>query len=144
MKEAVGKEATELATRLYHRQPPTEKQPQSISEDAEKVTAILWQKMCDGYQHLWSNTYGQIGGHEYLTWAKAIDSVDPKKALAAIGEILKEGNEYPPNLVKFMRFCRHAKPAYHQPAAYLPPPKRDPEAMARWKKAAIKLGVLKA
>ena len=100
--------------------------------------------MIDGYGPQWENQHGVIGDRDFLTWAKAIDTVDPRKAMAAIGEILKEGADYPPNLVKFMRFCRHAKPAYHEPAIFLPPPvRKDPGAKDRWKKAAIELGVLK-
>lgn len=70
--------------------------------------------MTDGYQHLWANTYGAIGGSEYTTWAKAIDTVDPKRAMQAIADVLKEGADYPPNLIKFLRICRQTTVAYHQ------------------------------
>ncbi len=123
MNEPIGKQAMELASKLYRQQEPINEPQKSISQSAEQITSILWQKMTDGYQHLWANTYGQIGGPEYLTWAKAIDTVDPKRAMQAISDVLKEGAEYPPNLIKFLRMCRQSVPAYHK-AAQLPPPRK--------------------
>ena len=90
--------------------------------------------MTDGYQHLWANTYGAIGGNEYITWAKAIDSVDPKRAMQTIADVLKEGLDYPPNLVKFLRMCRQSTASYHRAADLdaLPPPNvhRRPEVIS--------------
>ena len=141
--EHVSKKATELATQLHHPQAKTGRPQQIISEDALKVTAILWQKMTDGYQHLWFNTYGVAGGPEFTTWAKAIDTIDPKKAISAIAAILKEGHEFPPNLIKFLRLCRITTPAYFNPATLLPAPKnRNSREQQKWREAAEKLGCL--
>jgi len=144
MTNSIGNQAMELADKLYRQEPVTERPEKNISEDALKVTAILWDKFTTGYQHLWANTYGAIGDDEYHNWAKALDTVDPKKVLAAIARSVKECTDYPPNLIKFLRFCREESPAYHQPANLLPAPKKeDPEAIERWRKAARELGYLK-
>ena len=132
MTNSIGKQAMELASNLYRQEPPTVKQEKNISEDSLKVTAILWDKFTIGYQHLWANTYGVIGGQEYQNWAKALSTVDPQKVMAAIGRAVKECTDFPPNLIKFLRYCREEAPAYHQPAKFLPPPKReDPGAKER-------------
>ena len=142
--EKVGNQAMELASKLYHQQPPTGKQEKNISENSLKATAILWDKFTTGYQHLWANTYGEIGGNEYHSWAMALNDVDPKKVMAAIARSVKECTDYLPNLIKFLRFCREESPAYHDPAVLLPPPKReDPEAIEKWRKEAKKLGYLR-
>lgn len=120
------------------------KQEKNISEDSLKVTAILWDKFTIGYQHLWANTYGVIGGQEYQNWAKALSTVDPQKVMAAIGRAVKECTDYPPNLVKFLRFCREDNSYPYSGGHALPPPKReDPQAIERWKAEARKLGYLK-
>ena len=142
MKSAAS-QAMELANKLYHQEPVTEKQEKNISEDSLKVTAILWDKFTIGYQHLWSNTYGAIGEDEYHNWAKALNDVDPNKVMAGIARAIKECTDYPPNLIKFLRFCREEKAAYHQDAKFLPPPvKEDQNAIEEWKKAARELGYL--
>ena len=87
----------------------------------------MWDKFTTGYQHLWANTYGEIGGDEYHNWAKALNCIDPQKVMAGIARAIKECTDYPPNLIKFLRFCREEKVAYHQAAKFLPPPvKEDP------------------
>ena len=129
MTNSIGNQAMELANQLYRQEQPTAKPEKNISEDSLKVTAILWDKFTIGYQHLWANTYGVIGGQEYQNWAKALSTVDPQKVMAAIGRAVKECTDYPPNLIKFLRFCREETPVYYQPANLLPPPKReDPKA----------------
>ena len=75
MTKSAASQAMELANKLYHQEPVTEKQEKNISENSLKVTAILWDKFTTGYQHLWANTYGEIGGDEYHNWAKALDDI---------------------------------------------------------------------
>jgi len=67
-----------------------------------------------------------------MNWCKALSTVEPAKVMAAIGRSIKECTDFPPNLVKFLRFCREEEAPYHQPVKFLPPPERkDPGAKER-------------
>jgi len=81
--------------------------------------------MTDNYTHLWIKQYGDVGGDTFLTWAKALRKFAPMTIVAAADLIIREGMEFPPNLIKFRRFCNDAMPTpAHQRFVELPPPDR--------------------
>jgi hypothetical protein len=80
--------------------------------------------MTEHYSHLWLKQYGEIGGDTFLTWAKALRKFEPLKIVKATEEIIELGQDYPPNLIKFLRHCRATVPTYYRSATLLPPPDR--------------------
>ena len=130
MKEA-GKQATELAKRLYQRQPTETPKPQGgISE---RVTAKLWQRMAELYGRQWEASYGVVGGSAFKSWADGLASMTPAQIKVGLDAVIAEGNEFPPNLIKFLRLCRQpSAPKYHREfPPELPPPDRNSDTWRR-------------
>ena len=99
--------------------------------------------MSDLYGPLWTSQRGDIGGHDFLAWSKAIESFGPEVIKRAVYRVVDEGAEYPVNLIKFLSYCREVTPRMYRPPKLPPPPKdRNPRSKSQWRKEARKLGLL--
>ena len=76
------------------------------------------------YGRQWEASYGLPGGSVYKEWNTGLSTLKPEQIKRGLAAVMLEGGEYPPNLIKFMRLCRQAAPAYHQTVRQaLPRPK---------------------
>jgi len=75
------------------------------------------------YGRQWESSYGLVGDESYQSWSEALSQLQTMQIKRGIKALVAEGNEFPPNLIKFMRLCRQAPVTYHQPVpAALPRP----------------------
>ncbi len=72
----------------------------------KEIMERLWKKMLSFYGRQWEASYGHVDGEVYKDWSAAIANLSVEQIKTGLDEIAKEGNEFPPNLIKFMRLCR--------------------------------------
>lgn len=107
----------------------------------ERIMEKLWGKMLGLYGRQWEASYGHVDGEAFRDWTEALQSVKLENIQYGVQQLINEGTEFPPNLIKFLRLCR--KP--HVPDMYKPfesPPMithKDPGAAERHFKAAKEL-----
>jgi hypothetical protein len=85
------------------------------------------------YGRQFESSYGHVDGKAYKAWRDGLMTVKPHQIRAGLEEVIKEGNEFPPNLIKFLQLCRTAIYTTMSPmTAALPPPNvhRRPEVIA--------------
>ena len=132
---------TELAARLYKHHKAETKQP--LNASADEIAERLWSRMMALYGRQWEASYGLVDGDAFPEWSKALSTMTPAQIKTGLDAVVAEGNEFPPNLIKFLRLCRITTPAYFNPATLLPAPKnRDTKAQQKWRDEARKLGCL--
>ncbi|MBT8449126.1 MAG: hypothetical protein KJO69_05525 [Gammaproteobacteria bacterium] len=90
------------------------------------------------YGRQWEASYGHVDGHAYIAWRDALMTLQPKQIRRGLDAVIDEGNEYPPNLIKFLRLCRD--PGYFtmsESRVSLPPPNvhKRPEVQTAKEKA---------
>ena len=127
------------AAELYKRQ-QTDTKKQS---DADKIATHLWGEMLKFYGRQWETSYGHVDGKAYIAWRDALMTLKPEQIRRGLDAVIDEGNEYPPNLIKFLRLCRTPPYTTMSPSrAALPPPNvhRDPKTISAKEKhlAAVK------
>ncbi len=76
------------------------------------------------YGRQWESSYGQIDGSGYNEWMQSLGSMTQKQVGNGMTQLMDEGNEFPPNLMKFLRLCRTTRPVEPKPFIALPPVKR--------------------
>ncbi len=87
--------------------------------------------MLELYGRQWEISYGHVDGVVFPVWRDGLAQHTPLEIKAGLDAVIAEGNEFPPNLIKFLRLCRNAKPLpIHQPAKLLPPPIQTEAIMA--------------
>ena len=117
--ELPGKQEMERAQELYKR-PTTDT---SKLSDADKIATHLWGEMMKLYGRQFESSYGQVDGETYKAWRDGLMTVKPQQIRAGLEAVIQEGNEFPPNLIKFLRLCRTAIYTTMSPqTAALPPP----------------------
>lgn len=101
----------------------------------------LWGKMMSLYGRQWEASYGHVDGEAFNDWNEALQSVKLDDIARGVQAIIDEANEFPPNLIKFLRMCR--KPFVHAShKTFNPEPRltqQDPGAAERHFKAAREL-----
>ena len=86
----------------------TSPQPERISKES---VALLWVRMAALFGRQWETSYGSVGEPAYLTWEEALTSnYTTENVRSGYNVILEEGNEFPPNMIKFLRLCRTVDP----------------------------------
>jgi len=103
-----------------HHSAETSQQPNNISK---KSVAMLWNRLSALYGGLWEKNSGLVGGDTYLAWESALLTLSEAHVLRGYDAVIAEANDFPPNLIKFLRLCRTAH-AYdsHNKIAELPRP----------------------
>jgi len=93
------------------------------------------------YGRQWEASYGHVDGEAFMDWNEALQSVKLDDIARGVQAIIDEANDFPPNLIKFLRMCR--KPVVHASHKVFKPEKRlthkDPGAAERHFKAAREL-----
>ena len=145
--------ATELVENARSPHPMPNDRQQEITLQGRQATAILWQTMTDYFTSLWVKQYGMVGGEPFMKWAREIGRFDPMQVVMATDAVIQHSiqtNEnYPPNLIKFLRFCREQKLKPDvSPLDALPPPEiiHDPDVIKAKNKCftrARELGILR-
>lgn len=79
--------------------------------------------MLELYGRQWESSYGHVDGDVFPTWCDALAGLKPEKIKGGLDAVIAEGNQYPPNLIKFLRLCRTAPDASHKKYEPLPRPK---------------------
>ena len=129
--ELPGKKEMELATNLYQRQQAEAKKP--LNEYADRAVKRLWQRMLELYGRQWEASYGHIDGDAFPAWRDALAGMKPEHIKRGLDRVIAEGNEFPPNLIKFLRLCRTPEYTTMSPSrAALPPPNvhKDPKVLS--------------
>ena len=145
--ELPGKQEMERAQELYQRQQGEEKKPSSEYND--KVAQRLWQRMLELYGRQWEASYGHVDGDVFPAWRDALANLSADKIKRGLEAVISEGNEYPPNLIKFLRLCKTAPySTMSESRVALPPPdiRNNPEVTTAKEKClaeARNLGILK-
>ena len=105
--------------------------------------------MLELYGRQWEASYGHVDGDVFPAWRDALSTLDADKIKRGLDAVIAEGNEFPPNLIKFLRLCRTAPySTMSENRAALPPPNvhRKPEVITAKEKClenARKMGILK-
>ena len=81
------------------------------------------------YGRQWESSYGQIDGSGYNEWMQSLGSMTQKQVGNGLTLLMEEGNEFPPNLMKFLKLCRTQTPVYHETFKSPPTVKRKYSAM---------------
>ena len=126
--ELPGKQEMERAQELYQRQQAEEKKPSN--DYSNKVAQRLWQRMLELYGRQWEASYGHVDGDVFPAWRDALAGLSADKIKRGLEAVINEGNEFPPNLIKFLRLCKTAPySTMSESRAALPPPNvhRKPE-----------------
>ena len=134
--ELPGKQEMERAQELYQRQQAEEKKPSSDYND--KVAQRLWQRMLELYGRQWEASYGHVDGDVFPAWRDALASLSADKIKRGLDAVIQEGNDFPPNLIKFLRLCKTAPySTMSESRAALPPPNvhKKPEVISAKEKA---------
>ena len=101
------------------------KREEKTQSNIEKATANtnttlidqLWVRMAQIYGHKWVSSYGT---QPSKPWTDAINSMSNQKIAHGLNQIVKEGDDWPCSLVKFIQYCN----TYRQPIKQLPAPTR--------------------
>jgi len=100
-----------------HQTDPTKSKPPltEASQPPERISAesvaILWTRMAALFGNLWETSYGLAGGNVYKTWEDALCSnYTPAQVTRGYNAMLEAGEQFPPNLIKFLRMCRTVDP----------------------------------
>jgi len=76
------------------------------------------------YGRQWEASYGHVDGDAYPEWRDALARLETNQIQRGLLAVENEGNEHPPNLIKFLRLCRTVEPySNHNKAPALPRPK---------------------
>jgi hypothetical protein len=84
----------------------------------------FWRKMLSLYGRPWESSYGQVDGSGYIEWMQSLGSMTERQVGNGLISLMEEGNEFPPNLIKFLKLCQTSRPVYHEPFKALPQVKR--------------------
>lgn len=61
------------------------------------------------YGRQWETSYGQIDGAVYHDWMQSLVGLTEKQVGNGLTLLMEEGNEFPPNLIKFIKLCKTPK-----------------------------------
>ena len=84
---------------------------------------MLWNRLSVLYGKQWETNSGSVGGNTYLAWEAALTELTEAHVMRGYEALLAESNDFPPNLIKFMRLCRTAPHTSHQTVPNLSKPK---------------------
>lgn len=104
----------------------------------------LWSRLIELYGQQWERSYGLVGGASFKAWSRSLKELTVDDLKNGLTNLIKDGNDFPPNLVKFLRLCREKPEQYPYPEAkFLPPPvRKDPNAKEKFLSEARELGYL--
>ena len=71
--------------------------------------------MAEIYGSKWESQYGAIGGSAFETWHSGLAALTTDQIKRGLEALIEEGHDWPPNMIKFHRLCRDAKPTMHKP-----------------------------
>ena len=91
--------------------------------------AILWQRMTESFTSIWLSQYVTIGGDTFLIWSRHLTEFSPRLIVDVAEQLIEHAieteNEYPPNLIRFIRHCRNERQARHNRKKILPAPRPE-------------------
>lgn len=69
--------------------------------------------MLELYGNQWESQYGHVDGDQFQAWVAGLDEHTDTQIRHAIHLMDQEGSDWPPNLIKFRRFCRTPNPSMY-------------------------------
>ena len=99
-----------METAATQTQPQHHAAKRPLNEQSEKIARRLWQRMLELYGRQWEASYGHVDGEVFPAWRDALTELNPNQIKSGLDAVIKEGHDYPPNLIKFMRLCRSGPP----------------------------------
>ena len=116
MSEAIGKEATELAARLYAKTGSTETSESSKSEPGDKTGwerffAKFWAAALLEFSTKWTASFGDADGPTYRYWSKELrgyNAAEMRDGFNAAKIYSRDHEGWPPQLAQFRAMCRPA------------------------------------
>ncbi len=96
-----------------------------MNENFGRLMERLWQRMLELFGRQWESSYGHVDGDAFATWRDSLAGLTAKQIKTGLDAVIAKGNEFPPNLIKFLRLCTTVPPIYYRPIdiAALPAPK---------------------
>ena len=133
--EPIGKQAMELASKLYQSDTPQPESQQSTTTLRQRaLVARLWEVMANTFSYKWSAA-GDVDGSCFNDWLKGTADITETEFVTGVNKLATlppgRNNEiWPPSLPEFRLLCRPpAQPAMHRPVntlthdgKALPPP----------------------
>lgn len=84
----------------------------------------IWMRMFDLYGNQWESQMGHVGEDTFLTWQTGLTNMSEDQIKGGLTALISEGNDFPPNLIKFLRLCRGSIHPSHM--AFVPELTRQP------------------
>lgn len=109
-----------------------------MNDLSERIARKLWQRMLELYGRQWEASYGHVDGDAFPAWRDALAELSADQVKRGLDSVIAEGNEFPPNLIKFLRLCRtppYSTMSEAPPALPRPNVHKDPKTIAAKEKA---------
>lgn len=89
-----------------HKAKPVSKVDVALANKGHRLTDRLWKRFTEIYGHKWVSSYG---AEPSQSWINAIESLQPEEIKRGLNQVLKNGDDWPVSLVKFLKLCKSNK-----------------------------------